>query len=249
MADKWPHLKNAPITEAVIEFQFDGSEKIAIESLESIAEKLKELYPNQDQKRGSVIKALIKDTGPETEIVDKGIVGITARSENGQKILQLLQDRFALSHLQPYTKWEDLENDTFQVWRFLLEEIKLGYVKRVGVRFINKIEIDMPIKAFSEYMTSAPLIPDGLPQAISVYEQRLIIPNPDIEALAVVTQSMQGLDQEKNVVPIILDIDVGKTGRFSSKEENLKQILGSLREYKNDIFYRNITDKVVRKYQ
>jgi len=60
---------------------------------------------------------------------------------------------------------------------------------------------------------------------------------------------MGGLDSEKNVIPVILDIDVGMVGRYASKEENLKKILGPLREYKNDIFFRNITDKVVRKYQ
>lgn len=80
MASKWPYLTHAPIAEAVIEFQFDGSENVAFESLKLIAGELKELYPNQNNKRGSVIKAPVKDTGPETEIVDKGIVGISARS-------------------------------------------------------------------------------------------------------------------------------------------------------------------------
>ncbi len=249
MASEWSHLTHAPIAEAVIEFQFDGSENVTLESLKSIAEKLKELYPNQNQKRGSVIKALVKDSGPETEIVDKGVVGISARSEDGNKILQLLQDRFAFSHLQPYTKWGDLEKDTFYVWNCVIDEIDIECVKRVGVRFINRIEIDMPIESFSDYIVSAPIIPEGIPQGISAYEQRVIIPNPDNGAIAIVNQSMGGLDSEKNVVPVILDIDVGMAGRYVSKEENLKKILGPLREYKNDMFFRNITDKVVRKYQ
>ena len=60
---------------------------------------------------------------------------------------------------------------------------------------------------------------------------------------------MSGLDKEKNVVPVILDVDVGKAGRIRSDEESLHKTLAELRHYKNELFFRNITERVVRKYQ
>ncbi len=58
--------------------------------------------------------------------------------------------------------------------------------------------------------------------------------------------SMNGLDKKKNVVPVILDVDVGKTGQMQSDEESLHKTLVGLRNYKNELFFHNITDRVRR---
>lgn len=249
MSEQWPYLSNAPIIEAVIEFQFSVSDNVTIEMLQEIADSLRLDFPKQEEKRSSVIKTVIKSSGPETEVHDGGLVGVSAKSSDDKNIVQLFRDRFSFSQLPPYQNWELLEKQAIKIWNMFLNKTKIESVNRVGVRFINKVELNLPMDDFNDYIVGAPVIPKGLPQFLGAFDVRLIIPNKDIEADGIVTMSMNGLDKEKNVVPVILDVDVGKTGRMQSDEESLHQTLVDLRNYKNELFFRNITDKVVRKYQ
>lgn len=247
--DEWPHLSNAPITEAVIEFQFAISDNVTIDMLRKVADELKASFPQQDEKRSSFFKAVMTPSGPETEMYDQGVVGISVKSEDGNKIVQLLRDRFAFSHLPPYKNWELLEEDAIAIWNIFLEKTNIGGINRVGVRFINRIELEVPFSDFNDYLVAAPIIPVGLPQALGAFNMQLAIPNHEIGADAIVNMSMGGWDKEKNIVPVFLDIDVGKVGNIDVDKESLHNILVGLRKYKNELFFRNITENVVRKYK
>ncbi len=249
MSEQWPNLSNAPIIEAIIEFQFSVSDNVTIEMLQEVADVLKADFPQQEEKRSSIFKAVIKSSGPETEVHDGGLVGISAKSSDDKNIVQLFRDRFSFSQLPPYQNWEMLEENAIKIWKIFLDKTKIDGVNRVGVRFINKIELDLPLGDFNDFIVGAPTIPDGLPQFLGAFDIRLIIPNKEIEADGIINMSMNGLDKKKNVVPVILDLDVGKTGHILSDEESLHNTLADLRSYKNELFFRNITDRVVRKYQ
>ena len=62
MPGQWPHLSNAPIVEAVIEFQFSVSDNVTIEMLQEVANSLKTDYPRQEEKRSSIFKAVMKSS-------------------------------------------------------------------------------------------------------------------------------------------------------------------------------------------
>ena len=248
MTQQWTNLSNAPIVEAIVEFQFSVSDDVTFEMLQEVADALKADYPKQEEKRSSIFKAVIKSSGPETEVHDGGLVGISAKSSDNKNIVQLFRDRFSFSQLPPYQNWELLEKQAIEIWKVFLAKTKIDGINRVGVRFINKIEIDLPFDDFNDYIVGAPTVPKGLPQSLSAFDMRLIIPNKDIDADGIVNMSMNGFDRERNVVPVILDVDVGKAGPIRSDEESLHDILVELRNYKNELFFHNITDKVVRKY-
>lgn len=249
MTDKWPHLSSAPITEAVIEFQFADSENLAIDALQGVSCLLESKYPIEQEKKSQVIRAAINDSAPITEFIDKGTIGFIRRTEDGIKVVQLLQDRFAFSHLAPYTNWDNLEQCAFEAWNIFQKKKSIKQLKRIGVRFLNRIEIDLPMKDFADYLYSPPVISEQLPQAVMAFNQRIVLPNKDIEAIAIINQSLESTEQEKNVVPVILDIDVGKIGNFNASEENILKILRSLQEYKNQIFFGYIKPMALEKYK
>jgi len=249
MLDKWLHLTNAPITEAVIEFQFADSDSLEIDALQAISRLLESKYPLEQEKKSQIIRAVINNSVPATEYIDEGTIGFIRRTEDGIKVVHLLQDRFAFSHLAPYTCWGDLEKYAFDAWNIFQKEMGIKQLKRVGVRFLNRIEIGLPIKDFSDYLYSPPVISEKLPQAVVAFNQRIVLPNKEIEAIAIINQSLDGAEHEKNIVPVILDIDVGKIGSYEASDENLLKILRSLREYKNDIFFGYITPKALEKYK
>lgn len=249
MPDKWPLLKNAPITEAVIELQFGEDSKVSLDVIEKVLKNLKPDFPLQNEKRNSIIRANIKESGAETEVYDEGVVGYVARSKDGKKVITLLKDRFAFSQLAPYSRWEVLESDALLVWNVFVEIAEVNFIGRVGLRFINRIELELPFEDFSDFLVSAPIVPEGLPQGFMNFEQRVVIPNPEIRAIAIVNQSMESFRAESKVVSVVLDIDVGKRIESELEIEELQKILSTLRDYKNEVFFRNITEKVVEMYQ
>ena len=88
MTSKWPHLSNAPITEAIIEFQFNDAKNSAIDSIRNASKLLESEYPIEQEKKSQVIRAVINDDTPSTEYIDEGIVGFVRRSEDGKKVIQ-----------------------------------------------------------------------------------------------------------------------------------------------------------------
>jgi uncharacterized protein (TIGR04255 family) len=97
------------------------------------------------------------------------------------------------------------------------------------------------MKDFNDYILTVPAIPDGLPQSLSSYLLRIEIPNPEINATAIITQTF---DQPMpNKLPFIFDIDVFIQTNFTDNNAEIWNMFEKLRDFKNDIFSKNITEK------
>ena len=248
MSEKWPHLSKAPITEAIIDFQFADTENIEFDNIKSLEEILVKDFPEIQPKRISKITTMISPAGPVTEISDEGFHGIVCSSEDNIKVIQILTDRFALSYLKPYSNWIEFESDVLGYWQIVQKKLSISALKRIGVRFINKIEMDLPVLDFNDYFRSIPQIDPELPQSLLGFHQQFAFQFPDKNSLAIVALNFENIDQTKQVANMLLDIDVGYTGLMDTGAARLKKILSELRDYKNLIFYKMITQKVVEKY-
>lgn len=71
---------------------------------------------------------------------------------------------------------------------------------------------------------------------------RLEIPNPDIEATAIITQTMDKPTRSPKL-PLILDIDVIKNTDYVENLAKMWEDFENLRDFKNDIFFNSITEK------
>ena len=71
---------------------------------------------------------------------------------------------------------------------------------------------------------------------------RLEVPNPDIEATAIITQTMDKPTKTQRL-PLILDIDVFRITEYVGKTEEMWKAFEKLRDFKNDIFFNSITKK------
>jgi len=71
---------------------------------------------------------------------------------------------------------------------------------------------------------------------------RLEIPNPDIHAIAIITQTMENTTKNQRL-PLILDIDVFSKINFINSDEEMWKEFEKLRKFKNDVFFYSITEK------
>ena len=239
--EQYPILRNAPITEALIDIHVKLPPQSDVKKIDSMHDLIKNQYPKKQEQRMSEIKIELKP-GEETAKQLTKINGFRFLSSDEKQIVQARMDGFTFNKLFPYTKWEDLRNEARRLWLIYREIACPDLVTRVALRYINNLKIPMPIKDFDEYLVSPPGVPEELPQGVNSFLSRVVIHEPSVEANAIITQALESVVGE--VVPIILDIDVFKLRSEGIEEDGIWSTLENLRIFKNRIFFASITKKL-----
>lgn len=238
------HLENAPITEALIDLRVKLPANVKTGAFLDLGATLHDRYPNTQEGRivqsGFEVKA---GEGPLTFAKDKGIHGYLFSSADGLNVAQFRLDGYTFNRLRPYTSWESVFPEAWSLWQLYSERTSPEFVSRVAVRYINRLELPLPIQDLSRYLTAPPEVPEGLPQTMSGFLTRVVIQEPDTSLAANITQSLEG--GEGQYVTIILDIDVYKTEQFEVRDERIERTFKQLRNLKNRIFFSSITEETM----
>jgi uncharacterized protein (TIGR04255 family) len=156
---------------------------------------------------------------------------------------------FTFSRLKPYISWQQLRDEARRIWDYYKEVTSAELITRVALRYINNLNIPVPEHElkFHDYLTAPPAVPDGIPQAISEFVTRVVVPVPSLNANAIITQALEPISKPK-FLPLILDIDVFRFNPDGIEEDPWK-ILESLRVFKNKIFFNSITNTLEEMYK
>jgi len=235
--------KNPPITEAIIDFQFnlDG---ITIEKIEDFYEKFKKYYPSNEKiisNRGTFSIGL-KD-GDVNHSVQTEDVGFKYVNDDKKYVLVITKGNFSLTRLAPYENWDKFSSEAKRIFAAVIDEFEFPDITRVGIRYINKIDIPLPIDDFDEYLKNPPVIPSELPQGISNFLMTYQIPMTDINGLAQLTQTMLSQGENASILSIILDIDISSHNNLPTNTSDLWLLVDKIRTKKNLIFKSHITKK------
>jgi uncharacterized protein (TIGR04255 family) len=240
---EYSYLRNAPITEALIDIRIKVRDEFDVHRLESLHEATADQYPAKKERRKWEGRFEFKKGETPISAGTETIDGYIFTSTDGKQIFQARIDGFTFNRLRPYEKWETLRDEAFRLWQ-LYKTVLSPEITRVALRYINKFDIPLfpePLRDFNEYLTAAPIVPEGLPQGVSSFLTRVVINEPTIDAAAIITQAFEQL-VDPRYLPIILDIDVFKQWDHISEEEAW-QTLEALRYFKNKIFFKSITEK------
>jgi uncharacterized protein (TIGR04255 family) len=99
------------------------------------------------------------------------------------------------------------------------------------VRYINRIDIPLPLNDFKDYLRTVPEVSPDLPQALSGYLMQLVMPLEDIKGMAVITETPIPAPSP-NFVSIVLDIDVSVSDTMSSDSNVIWETFEKLRGQK-----------------
>ena len=121
-------------------------------------------------------------------------------------------------------------------------------ITRLAVRYINRLELPLPIAELKDYLRTSPEVSSALPQNLAGYFMHLTIPLPDIKSTVMLTETPAASPDPK-VVSIILDIDLFRSLEIPSTEEELWDLFEVLRVRKNDVFEACITDRTRESFQ
>lgn len=185
----------------------------------------------------------IKPDAPQITTTSGGPTGYLFRSADGKQAVQALRQGFSFSRFQPYQDWDTFSREARDLWGRYAALTKPERVTRIGLRYVNRMDLPLPFNDFKEYLLTVPEIAPGLPQGLSSFFFRVVIPVDQAEAFATITETIVEGEVSKGVVPVILDIDVFRMGTFPIVAEKLWPAFGRLRELKNDLFFKSLTDK------
>jgi uncharacterized protein (TIGR04255 family) len=243
------HLTRAPLREALVDIQFEP--RVSLEDIDRFVSSISGEFPRKTDIWEAFFGLNLADAPGETQSRHQAI-GRRLESTDEPFVLQCRVSGFTLSRLSPYGEWSDLRAVAHRLWGEFLKHVGMVHISRIAVRYINEIRIPLPIRDFADYLTCPPTVPDALPQALTGFLSKVIIPDESMDCVSVVTQAFEGPPSEGPTgaaITVILDIDVFRTISLdNTQSEKLWEALDTLRDQKNRMFFEHLQEKTVEMY-
>lgn len=238
--------EKAPITEALLDIRVKGPEP-SLEQLATLQAQVGDSYPHRKSLFVTEIE-IGSNSADEVPILNSqngAQRGWAFLSTDKLQIWQVQREGFTFSRLAPYDCWDSFRNEARRLWEITRPVLGPEAVARVALRYINRLELPLPLKDFKDYLRTAPEVSPELPQGLSAYFMQLQIPQDDIRAMIILNQSLlpSPPGREPGTATVLLDIDVSRTRELSEDERGLWSYFEELHTSKNKIFEGCITDR------
>jgi len=240
-----PHLRNAPITEAVLEIRTALPDDVGEGDLNRFAEAISANYT----KRRERLQFSVGFQGGTPTGSEATVDGLLIEHETHPNIVQARLDGFAFSRLHPYEDWESFQSEALPLWNLYREVLRPIRIVRVALRYINTIELDVSEDP-SLTLAVLPGVPAPMaPVGLTSFTMQMLSEHPDFGAAAKVIEHLAPLEPGVERVQVMLDIDVFKTLDLSPEDPALWEHFDQLRELKNSLFFSSITPQARERYQ
>jgi uncharacterized protein (TIGR04255 family) len=236
------HYAHAPISEAVIDLRIEASESPPTDPFSNFVSGVQDRYPFTAPIRAVEMGFHVEDGAGAKFHNAQQVVGERLQSTTGDRVLQVQQLGFTLSHMAPYTNWEAFREEARHVWPLFVKATQAKAVSRVAVRVINKLIV--PFTEAHQFTTVMPSIPPGPFGSLDAYFMQLQI---GLETVAngckAIVNIARGNAEDGSNVEYVLDFDLFVAGLFPAESAELWRLLDKMSAAKNDLFEASITDK------
>jgi len=244
------HLNNAPITEAIIDFRVKLPSEFKVETFLELKKTIGDRFPKVEDRILFSSQIKIKKGEPQPPSSEyHGVHGYFFRQEDDKKVAQFRIDGFTFSRLKPYTYWEEMLEEAKELWGMYCEIAQPEAVTRLAVRYINHINIPLPIDDLSDYFTASPKFPDNVQGVISGFLSKVVVYDQELDVATNIVQALEKSIKPDKHITVVLDIDSFKTGDFNVSNGEMWDIFANLHNIKNQIFFNSITDETARLFE
>lgn len=237
----FPHLEKAPIVEGLIDLRVRLPKGFEPQKLKELHARIGERYPACLESSTFQTELEFNPERGAKHAFLRNVSGYRFESPDKRYVFQAQVGGFTLSRLKPYETWALLFAEAQQLWKDYVQVARPESITRVATRYINRLEL--PVADLDDYLTAAPKVPSGLPQLVSEFFARVVVPEPRCGASVVLTQVLEPVDPTKGVAPVILDVDVFKEEVFAPESEAVWDLLSKFRGLKNEAFFGSITKR------
>jgi uncharacterized protein (TIGR04255 family) len=221
-----------PISEAVVEYRF--VEPIKEATLEKLVLELKAAYPKHQRTfaidlnlQADQVSLLQKPDGYKLFAADDlGIVSLSPMA-------------LSISRLAPYEGWEAFHEVLKYVWKRAEKLLTFRGINRVGMRYINRLDIPTGNVVLNEWLNIAFTTPNTT-GSMTEFTLRTVARNGPEGSIITVASTQPVIIGHSS---IILDIDVFREGEMPTRETEFWDQLIEFRNKKNSLFEASITEK------
>jgi len=233
--------KNPPILEVVCEFRFtlDTEWDITVPGL--LYEKIKNDFPFKE--RRSVQEIEFTHEGQQLKQEVKSDERAVFLNKNRNKLIQVGNHLLTINCLKPYSSWQNFKPKIEQALQNLSEIVEIKGIQRIGLRYINKIEIPYEQIDIENYFEFRPYLGTNLPQKTVEFLVGTTFPfEKDRDSCRLIL---------KNAVPdnpkqsaFILDIDYFLSQQRSIKPDEGLEWVETAHNHVESVFEGCLTDKL-----
>jgi uncharacterized protein (TIGR04255 family) len=233
-----PQYKRPPITEAIIEIRLE--QPLSSDEVEGLHRRFKGEYQSSEDFVSLNVEVKMKTRSASFE---ERSSGYKLSSADRADVLLVTSAHMTCSRLAPYMGWDSFRARAGEHWRTWKRVVGYRKIRRIGVRFINRIDIPGTkgeLLKISDYL-------------------RVYVEAGALGTMEGYTMQVSGLIAEDNcrllinsgLVPsplvdhasVMLDIDVSREGDAPQRDDEIWALIDRIRFHKNDIFEKSVTDK------
>ncbi len=235
-------LPKAPIHEAVLEIGVELPEAGRELLIGRLQEEFSELSKSRD-----VVQLQI-DASASVAQAQRDITGVLLETADKGSIVHARLDGFAVSKLRPYSDWHEFCRAAMQLWDRYRRITRPIRCVRLGLRYINHLEIDLAVNISESLNISLNvppfLAPVGMTEVMTMFTSEF----PDAGATARVMLHIPPVQTHDTRVVAVLDIDVFRPIDIAPEGPALWREFERLRKVKNDVFFNSITEEARKRY-
>lgn len=237
-------MENAPILEAIVSLQCDSSAEIDLPAIETLAKNhFHDAYPRLEQLVQAEATFTLPPEGEPDSKIHHQVNGFRLLDKSPpSEVLHFTPQAFSFNKLRPYSNFDELQKNIANGWRFYIEHFRPEVVQRIGLRYVNRIEL--PLKnqhlELADYFKTMPKLPASEAQQFVGFFQTLRFECTETGYLTQVALATQ--EPKDGLYPVVMDVEsFAQTTQKPQSFDAYSDIIEKLRHLKNLHFYDNLT--------
>ena len=233
--------EKSPIVEAVCEFRFDPAPEWDLTIPGLVYEHLRDQFPTKRNRYGLPVE-LGEVFAEETlkELYKQARI-MQFVSEDEHSLVQLGHHFLSVNQLRPYQSWERFRSLIEVGLNAYWEVAKPTKFTRIGLRYINRIDIPEKEAQSNEYLNAYPVVPEPAGQKNYSWLQRIELPYKDQDAVLILHVGTIN-HAEHDADPFMLDLDFS-TQQHPPVISEVFTWLHQAHDHLEEMFESSITDK------
>jgi len=168
--------ENPPLIEALCQFNFEPSQPWDWTIPGLVYAQIESSFPKKRQQNVLEVLMQPKEEPVVAPKVKGGIAKMQFLNEDETALIQVGPDMLAVNHVRPYPKWPAFKRLIFDHLRIYSEVAKPKGLRRIGLRYINRIVLPHERISLEDYFRAIPQVPDSVPQDYRSLMLQLEIP-------------------------------------------------------------------------
>lgn len=238
--------RNSPIVEALCEFQFEPDSPWDLAMPGLVYGKLQDTFPKRRQARQLAVAISAGPKGVEQQVRTTDRMQFLREDEKA--LVQVGPYLLAVNHLKPYPSWQEFVPLIKKGFSSYCDIVGPKSIHRVGLRYINRIEVPGQGIELEDYFEFRPFIGPSLPQEFGPFVVGIQVSyegSRDILKLQLTNASVETPD----TVAMILDLDYFLVKPGEVALDSVLEWVGVAHNYVEEAFEACITDRLRRMFE